>query len=123
VATAPNALKCVRRLRHVVPDVLVLEPQLPWGGGDGVLSIMRDEPSLTGIPVMILTACRELNILQSVAPFPICDYYVKPLPATHLATRICRLLDHRRRCERALDASHRLQRWNARRTQEAIGDH
>jgi response regulator RpfG family c-di-GMP phosphodiesterase len=122
VATAPNALKCVRRLRQVVPDVLVLEPHLPWGGGDGVLAIMCNEPSLEDIPVMILTACRDPNVLKSVAAFPIGDYCVKPLPPVHLETRIRRLLDHRRRCARAVDENNRLERWNSRRTQETVVD-
>jgi DNA-binding response OmpR family regulator len=122
VATAPNALKCVRRLRQAVPDVLVLEPQLPWGGGDGVLSIMRDEPSLADTPVMILTACRDPSVLHSVAPFPIGDYCVKPLPPAHLETRIRRFLDHRRRCARAVHENNRLERWNSRRTQDAVVD-
>ena len=96
VVTAPNALKCVRRLREGVPAVLVLEPQLPGGGGAVVLAVMRDEPRLSLVPVMIITACRDPRILSSVAPFPISDYRVKPLPAAHLATRIHRLLEHRR---------------------------
>lgn len=123
VATAPNALICVWRLRQFVPDVLVLEPQLPWGGGDGILSIMHDEPCLADIPVMIVTACRDLHILKGVAPFPISDYRVKPLSPTDLVTRIRRLVDHGRRCAREFDVSHRLERWNASRTQETIADH
>ena len=122
MATVANALKCIGRMRQFLPDVLVLEPNLPWGGGDGVLAAMRDEPSLAHIPVMILTACRDVEILKSVAPFPICDYYVKPLPPAHLKTRIRRLLDHRRRCARMLYESNRMRRWNSRRTQETVGD-
>jgi DNA-binding response OmpR family regulator len=123
VATVPNALKCVQRLRLVVPDVLVLEPELPWGGGDGVLSVMRDEPPLAHIAVMILTSCRDLDVLKSVAPFPISDYRVKPLPPLQLATRIRRLLDRHRRREHVLDERNRSARWNARRTQQAVDDH
>jgi response regulator RpfG family c-di-GMP phosphodiesterase len=122
LAAATNALECIGRLRQIVPDVLVLEPHLPWGGGDGVLAAMHDEPSLAHIPVMILTACRDLNILKSVAPFPIHDYFVKPLSPADLETRIRRLLDHRRRRARALDEGHRMRRWNSRRTQEAVVD-
>ncbi len=122
MATVTNARECIGRLRQIVPDVLVLEPYLPWGGGAGVLAVMRDEPNLADIPVMIVTACRDVEVLKSVAPFPICDYFVKPLPPTHLETRIRRLLDHRRRCARALDEGNRMRRWNSRRTQETVGD-
>jgi DNA-binding response OmpR family regulator len=96
VVTAFNGLKCVARLRERMPDVLVLEPQLPWGGGAGVLAMIRDESGLVDVPVMILTACRDRQVLESVAPFPISDYYVKPLSPAHLATRIRILLGFRR---------------------------
>jgi len=36
VDTVTNAIDCVARLRERVPDVLVLDPDLPWGGGSGV---------------------------------------------------------------------------------------
>ena len=44
LATAASGLECVARLRERVPDVLVLEPQLPWGGGEGVLAMMGEVP-------------------------------------------------------------------------------
>ena len=53
--TAVNGLDCVARLRERVPDVLVLEPHMPWGGGDGVLAIMGEVPRFASIPVMVLT--------------------------------------------------------------------
>ena len=46
VVVARTGLECVARLRERVPDVLVLEPQLPWGGGEGVLAIMGEVPEL-----------------------------------------------------------------------------
>ena len=61
-----------------VPDVLVLEPQMPWGGGDGVLAIMDESPDLT-VPVMVLTSCRDPHVLKGVDRFPISVYHVKPL--------------------------------------------
>ena len=45
LATASSGLECVARLRERVPDVLVLEPQLPWGGGEGVLAMMGEVPA------------------------------------------------------------------------------
>ena len=37
-----NALDCMSQLREKAPDVLVLDPGLPWGGGGGVLALMRE---------------------------------------------------------------------------------
>lgn len=95
VVTASDGLKCLARLRERAPDVLVLEPQLPWGGGDGVLAAMRDESDLANVLVMILTECRDRHVLESVAPFAISDYCVKPLSPAHLTTRIRTVLAFR----------------------------
>lgn len=97
LATAVNGLDCVTQLRRSAPDVLVLEPNLPWGGGDGVLALLREIPRSAMLPVMILTDCRDVRVLQSVAAFPICDYRVKPLTPSHLATRIRNVLIYRKR--------------------------
>jgi DNA-binding response OmpR family regulator len=96
VITAPDGVECMARLRDCLPDVLVLEPQLPRGGGDGVLAMMHESPDLAIVPVMILTSCRDRHVLGSVAPYRISDYHVKPLAPRELATRIQTMLEHRR---------------------------
>ena len=50
MTAALSGLECAARLRECVPDVLVLEPQLPWGGGEGVLAMMGEVPSLRLFP-------------------------------------------------------------------------
>ena len=94
VEMASSGLDCVSRLRERVPDVLLLEPLLPWGGGDGVLSMMGEDPDLAVVPVMVLTSCRDPHVLQRVAHFSINDYNLKPLPPDRLAKRLRSLLDH-----------------------------
>jgi DNA-binding response OmpR family regulator len=96
VDRALNGLECVSRLRERRPDVLVLEPQLPWGGGDGVLAMMGEDPQFATVPVMVLTSCRDPHILKAVTRFPVSDYQLKPLAPNRLARRLHALLDHRR---------------------------
>jgi CheY-like chemotaxis protein len=96
VDMALSGLECIARLRERVPDVLVLEPQLPWGGGDGVLAIMGEDPGLAAVPVMVLTSCRDPHVLNRVALFPISDYHLKPLAPDRLAGKLRTLLDHPR---------------------------
>ena len=91
--TALSGLECLARLRERVPDMLVLEPQLPWGGGDGVLAMMGESSALAIIPVMILTSCRDPQVLEAVSRFPISDYQVKPLSPNRLAERLRSILD------------------------------
>ena len=85
------SLGCAR-----VPDVLVLEPQMPWGGGEGVLAIMDESPDLAMVPVMILTAYRDPHVLQRVERFSISDYHVKPLAPDPLPGRLRSFLDYPR---------------------------
>jgi DNA-binding response OmpR family regulator len=106
LATATNGMECLASLRERTPDVLVLEPQLLWGGGDGVLAVMHQVFRLACVPVMILTACREVCVLQGVAAFRISDYCAKPLAPRQLATRIWTLL-HLRAARRLRDDKNR----------------
>ncbi len=94
LATASSGLECVARLRERVPDVLVLEPQLPWGGGEGVLAIMGEVSELATVPVIVLTSCRDSRLLEAVARFPVSDYQLKPLAPDRLAGRLRTILAH-----------------------------
>jgi len=57
VQTAQGALECLELFQRRLPDVLVLDLRLPWGGADGLLAVMREERELARIPV-ILTCSR-----------------------------------------------------------------
>ena len=92
VSTATTGLECIQRLREAVPDVLVLDPTLPWGGGDGVLAVVHEEPALRPTVVMILAQGRNRSLLYRLSWFKVDDYQTKPLTADGLATRICTLL-------------------------------
>jgi CheY-like chemotaxis protein len=119
---ALSGLECVARLRERVPDVLVLEPQLPWGGGEGVLAMMSEDPDLAAIPVMVLTSCRDPHVLDRMAHFPISDYHLKPIPPDRLAGRLRTLLDHPRLRFTLAEQNGRLECLIARRTGGRVCD-
>ncbi|MEQ1830143.1 MAG: hypothetical protein ABL921_29550 [Pirellula sp.] len=50
-----SGLECIACLRDCPPDVLVLGCELLWGGTEGVLEIMNEEPTLDAIPVILVT--------------------------------------------------------------------
>jgi len=88
VATAPDGLACVRLLRDFVPDLLVLSPALPWGGGDGVLAQMRDDPTVVSVPVIVLSSGRDFDGSPRLWDFPIAEYHSHPVSSELLARRI-----------------------------------
>ena len=116
VVTAPNGLVCVERLREQVPDVLVLEPQLPWGGGDGVLAMMHDVLDIGTVPVMILTGCNDPLVLNSISCFPINEFHSKPLSPTHLVKRLHMLLEQHTVCSNFAEQNRRLESLIAKET-------
>jgi CheY-like chemotaxis protein/sRNA-binding carbon storage regulator CsrA len=103
VATAKTGMECVERLREWSPDVLVLEPSIPWGSGDGVLAMMHEETDIPLVPVIVLTYGRDRSVLYQLAPFKIDDYQTKPLRPTRLIERI-RTLAQQRHETHAVDA-------------------
>jgi CheY-like chemotaxis protein len=56
VETASNGLDCVEKLRRLTPAAIVLDRELSWGGGDGVLAWLRETNPEFGIPPVVLTA-------------------------------------------------------------------
>ncbi len=118
--TAVSGLECVARMREQAPDVLVLEPQIPWGGGDGVLAIMGEVPRLAAVPVMVLTACRDPRVLNRVARFPISDYHLKPIAPERLAERLRTLLAHPKLRFTLAEQTGRLECEIARRTGDRV---
>jgi DNA-binding NtrC family response regulator len=93
VASASGGVECVARLRAFRPEVLVLEPDLLWGKGEGVLAVMRSEPELAWISVILLCAGLSMDELNTLVHPPVQACYRKPLMPWQLADGIWRLLN------------------------------
>ena len=96
VDTASNVEEAVACLQQHTPDVLILEPEMSRGSGIEVLTHLSQSTDISAIAVMILTSCREVELLKSVAEFRISDYCVKPLVGSRLVSRVRFVLTHRR---------------------------
>ena len=54
IMTAMSGPDCLAAVREMVPDIVVLEEHLPWGGADGVMAVMREEPRLRNVLVIVI---------------------------------------------------------------------
>jgi DNA-binding response OmpR family regulator len=70
VLTATNALVCLAHLRRWVPDFLVLEDGLPWGGAAGILALM-EESDVPTVPVVLLY-CGDLPVAAHYSAIHAC---------------------------------------------------
>jgi DNA-binding response OmpR family regulator len=85
---ADGGIDCLAWLRRVLPHVLVLDAQLPWGGADGLLAVMRTDVYLHRVPV-ILTS---LDAVRDTLPPPVVDVMMKPFPLNELLeTALCNI--------------------------------
>ena len=67
VHNANSGINCVAKLRAIKPEVLLLDPHLLWGGGDGVLASMVSNPALVSIPVLLLVTFEtDMNLANSL---------------------------------------------------------
>src|SRR5262249_37372994 len=96
VATATSGLECVAQLRQFKPEAVVLDPDLPWGGGEGVMALMYEERDIPVVPVMILAAPDKADDPDPLGVFPASGYLVKPVAPADLAENLRHLFRRRR---------------------------
>ena len=84
VETSTDGLDCLAKLRQVTPAVLVLDLELLWGGGDGVLAWLREEPQFLPSRVVLTSAEASAHILDSLASPPVVKTLTKPFPLSAL---------------------------------------
>lgn len=56
---AADGVACLRKLQEVEPDALVLEWELPWGGGEGILAWLRENDIAPPKTVVVTTQRAE----------------------------------------------------------------
>jgi len=82
VHVARSGVECLERLRQFSPQVLVLDLELLWGGGSGVLACLRESNNGYCPAVVLTTTPRNEQHLTRFAP--VVDYLVKPFALASL---------------------------------------
>ena len=90
-----TGVECVEQLERAVPSLVVLDADLLWGGADGVLAILGDDPGLPAVPTMIISSENSRSALYQVAQYLVADYQLKPVSGKRLAQRVRFLLTSR----------------------------
>jgi CheY-like chemotaxis protein len=91
VAAAKTGLDCLDQLRAFVPDVLVLDPNLLWGGGSGVLAAMSEDADLASIPVIVVCKQEDNGSFSKLEAPQVREYLTKPLSPPALTRAIRRI--------------------------------
>ncbi|HEY3965753.1 MAG TPA: response regulator [Planctomycetaceae bacterium] len=92
VGLAADGIQCLRRIREFRPGLIVLDVDLLWGGADGVMDVLQDEPAEPPRSVLVIGSRGSRSALYRVSRFAVTDYQLKPLSAQRLARRVDDLL-------------------------------
>ena len=87
---AGGGVECLSQLRRYSPQLLILDLSLPWGGADGLLAVMRDDPWLAGIPVVLTSADAPTEALFGLVSPPVVHALGKPFSLTALLEMVRR---------------------------------
>ncbi len=55
VEKTTSGLGCLFKLREFHPDLVILEADIPWGWGEGVLGVLSEEPLLPQVSVLLIS--------------------------------------------------------------------
>jgi DNA-binding response OmpR family regulator len=78
--------------REQVPDLAVLDVMMPGMSGFDACRELRADPSLAGIPVILLTARAQESDIEQGFNAGADDYVVKPFSPRELASRVAAVL-------------------------------
>lgn len=86
---AADGMECCATLPEFLPDVVVLERDLLWGGGAGVRDLMREDPALAGIPVILVAdGGFAPEDYESLSDPPIAGWLQKPFRPSDLLSQL-----------------------------------
>lgn len=86
VEVASDGLDCLQKLRDCPPDLVVLDFELLWGGGDGVVALMQEEVCTP--PILLVTKRAQPKRLARQLGHPVEDGLRKPIEFDELAAKI-----------------------------------
>jgi CheY-like chemotaxis protein len=78
VQSADRVQAFYHRLKTTVPDVILLDIELPDGNGFDVLAAVRRDPRYASVPIMMLTACTQPEDIMRGLMLGADGYITKP---------------------------------------------
>ena len=96
IIEAKNGEQALKILDHKyrLPDVVLLDLNMPKMNGIEFLSVMKDREDLSHIPTIILTTSSNSNDLLQCYKLGIAGYVIKPLKHSDYVDKIKRVLEY-----------------------------
>ena len=115
-----DATKAIELIRHVEPDVVLLDVMMPEVSGLEILAMMRADEKMFHIPVVILTACTGAETKLAALRLGPSDFLAKPVDASELLLRLRNVLTVKSFQDHLANYSRELEEQVRIRTQEVL---
>jgi CheY-like chemotaxis protein len=93
VETASNGSLALEKLETMMPDLILLDGNMPVMTGFQMLEKMRQDSRFKNIPVIMLTAVCESNNISMAGSLGVTEYVTKPFEYPQLLEKITQALE------------------------------
>lgn len=88
VTEAENGKKALEVLQKARPDFMLMDISMPEMSGDDMLGKIRDMPAYKDLPVIVLSAISDKEMIGKLLSLGISDYLLKPMEVRTTIDRI-----------------------------------
>lgn len=100
ITTAKSGRKALLALKETIPDLILLDEEMPEMNGYDVLEKIKAEPNLSDIPVIFLTEDQERKTESRAFALGVADFICKPFGPEDMVSRIEKVLQMNERDEK-----------------------
>ena len=95
VAESDNGFKALYAMERCMPDLILLDVNMPTMGGLPMLELLRgsDQPKLKSIPVIMLTSPGDHDVAGEIAALGVRATLMKPFTPADLIAKIRGVID------------------------------
>ncbi len=88
VVSASNGCEGLAKAASEMPDLILLDTNMPEMGGHEMLKQLRSTPEIRHIPVIMVTAISEPKDIGAASQYGISDYVTKPFNFAELMDKV-----------------------------------
>jgi DNA-binding response OmpR family regulator len=92
VGAASDGLTCLAKLRTFMPDVIIVDVDMLWGGGDGLIAWLLEESDPWSTPLVFVIGGASAETLSSRTGVPADFCLQRPLAPSSLLEAVCHSL-------------------------------
>ncbi len=93
VSEAANGFNALFAMERTLPDLILLDVNMPTMGGVEMLELLRSKPELQALPVIMLTSPADHAVADEIAALGVSATLVKPFTPADLIAKIRGVLD------------------------------